>query len=139
MNIKLPMRLRGFSYDRVLPVELNSFDVDVLLPAIFFQVVSGGKYRGKKANDPEKVDEFVDGLANHRDVEGFDDEQGRRVLGRLVRTALVQTGRKGQGKRGKQMVGLTGYSILTFKPGFPAESSALRKVPSLIYRMMRDQ
>lgn len=141
MKIKLPKRLRGFSYNRVLPVELNTFDVDILLPAVFFQVISEGKDRGRAANDPEEIQKYVRALADHPDVEGFDGTAGQRTLDRLVRTSLVQIGRRGRSRSTsrEQILGLTGYTFLAFKPGFPAESSTLRRVPALIYRMMRDQ
>jgi hypothetical protein len=124
----------------VLPVELNGFDVDILLPAVFFLVVSEGKDRGRQLKDADRISDYVDKLAEHPDVEGFDDPAGRRVLNRLVRTSLVTTGRKGRGGGSvQQMTGINSYTFLAFKPGLPVESSSLRRVPGLIYRMMKTQ
>src|SRR5215217_4093122 len=139
MKIKLPKDLRGFSYDRVMPVDLNSFDVDLLLPAIFFKASTGGQSWGRHPNDPTKIREYVDRLATHEDVVGFDDEQGRRLLDRLTRTALVHVGRKGASRAVEQLEGVSPYTLLAFKPEFPSEHSRLRRVDALIYRMMREQ
>jgi hypothetical protein len=81
----------------------------------------------------------VNDLAHHRDMRGFDDKDGRQLLDRFVRTTLVQMGRKGQSRSQEQILGVIEYSLLAFKCEFPTESSRLRKVDTLIYRMMRDQ
>lgn len=138
MKLKLPKSMRGFAYDRVLPVELNNFDVDILLPALFFKVISGGQDRGSNPNDPAQIRAYVDALAAHEDVKGFETPEQRRLLDRLVRTSLVQIGRRGEGLRGgEQIQGLPGYTLLDFKPGFPRENSHLRKVDSVLYRMLQ--
>src|SRR5579875_1977968 len=139
MKIVLPKELRGFAYDRVLPVELNDFDVDILLPGVFFKVLSGGRDRGKINNDPAQIGQYVASLAAHPRVEGFMEPQQQRTLERLVRTTLIQTGRQSTSRKTEQIQGFTGYTLLTCKPGFPVHSSTLRKVDQLIYRMMRDQ
>jgi hypothetical protein len=139
MKIKLPKDLRGFSYDRVMPVDLNSFDVDLLLPSIFFKAITGGQSWGRRPNDPTKIREYSDELAAHEDIVGFDDDQGRRLLNRLTRTSLVQIGRKGTSRAVEQIEGVTPYTLLAFKPEFPSEHSRLRRVDTLVFRMMREQ
>lgn len=140
MKIKLPndRAFRGFAYDGVCPIELNDFDVDLLLPSVFFRVVARGAGRARFPNDPERIRDYVEALANHDGVQGFDSDHGRRLLERLVRTSLIQVGRRGQRKRTEQIEGLQGNSILTFKPGFPEHHSRIRRVDMLVYRMLRD-
>lgn len=139
MKIKLPKELRGFSYDRVMPVDLNSFDVDLLLPSIFFKVITGGQSWGRHPNEATKIREYVHGLAEHEDVVGFDNDERRRLLDRLTRTSLVHVGRKGASRAEEQIEGLTPYTLLAFKPEFPSEHSRLRRVDTLIYRMLLAQ
>lgn len=139
MTIMLPGELRGFAYNRVVPVEMNNFDVDLILSSFFFKAVTEGMDRAKRSNDPTRVREFINDLAHHRDLRGFDDLDGRQLLDRLVRTTLVQMGRRGQARTQDQILGVTEYSLLAFKCEFPTESSRLRRVDALIYRMMRDQ
>lgn len=139
MKIKLPKDLRGFAYDRVMPVDFNTFDVELLLPAVFFKVVTAGQSWGRHANDPTKIGEYVARLAQHDDIAGFDDGRARRLLDRLTRTSLVQVGRKGASRTIVQIEGVVPYTILAFKPEFPSEHSRLRRVDALVYRMLRDQ
>jgi len=133
VKIELPKDLRAFAYDRVVPIELNDFNVDILLPSVFFKVMSGGEERGRIANDPTRIQHYVQTL--RAKVDGIDE----RTLDRLVRTTLIQTARQGSSRKVEQIQGFTGYTLITCKPGFPVHSSILRRVDSLIYRMMRDQ
>jgi hypothetical protein len=139
MTIKLPKSMRGFAYDQVMPVDFNTFDVDLLLPSLFFKVVTDGQSWGRRMNDPTKMDHYVTELAQHEDVSGFEGEDGRRVLDRLVRTTLIQIGWKGTSRTIEQIEGVNSYSLLAFRPEFPSEHSRMRRVDALIYRMMRDQ
>lgn len=139
MTITLPKDLRGFAFNRVLPVEMNSFDVDLFLSSFFFKAMTEGMDRAKLPNDPTRVKEFVNDLAFSSDVQGFTDKDGHRLLDRIVRTTLVQMGRRGQARTQEQILGVVEYSFLAFKCEFPTESSRLRKVDALVYRMMRDQ
>ena len=133
MKVLLPKELRGFAYDRVVPVDLNAFNVDILLPSVFFKVMSGGAERGRVANDPTEIRAYVQALGDR--VPGIDG----RTLERLVRTTLIQTARQGTSRKVEQIQGFTGYTLITCKPGFPVITSTLRKVDFLIYRMMREQ
>ncbi len=113
MRISLPKDLPGFAFERVLPIELNSFDIDILLPAVFFKVVSSGRDRGRLPNDPAKISEYINALACHPSLRGFNGSSGRKSLERLVRTTLIQTGRQGVRRGTEQIQGLTGYTLLT--------------------------
>jgi hypothetical protein len=138
MKIRLPKDLRGLAFPRLLTIELNTFDVDFLLPGLFFRILASGKQRARVVNDPKRLMDYLDKLARHPAVEGFDVPEGRRVLDRLVRTALITVGSVGQSRRGEQIVTVAPYSILTHKTGFPKESSRLRGVDSFLYQVLRN-
>jgi hypothetical protein len=138
MTIKIPKELRGFAYDRVMPIEMNTFNVDVLLPSVFFKVVSDGQSWGRLPNDSTKIGDYVTALAGHPHVSGFEGPEGARLLNRLVRTSLVEISRRGTSKV-EQIESVTAYTLLAFKPGFPVHHSNTRRVETLIHRMMADQ
>ncbi len=137
--IKLPKDLRGGTFNRALQVTANGFDVDAVLPAVFFRVVSEGQERGRHPNDPTQIQSFVDRLAQHRDVQGFESLEGGRLLNRLVRTSLVEIGRQGIRRNVEQISGIAGHTFLSFKSGIPDDGSRLRSVDRVVYQMMREQ
>jgi hypothetical protein len=139
MKLKLPKDLRGVLFQRVLIIELNDFDIDLFLPALFFTILSAGRGRARRANDPKLIDLYISKLAVNPSVEGFADAEGRRVLSRLVRTALIVTGRVGQSKREEQILSTVPYTLLAHKPGFPTEGSRQRNVDAFIYQLLREQ
>lgn len=137
MKIRLPRDLRGTGFSVLAPFDINSFDIDLIVPAIFFAVLSEGHTRAHpKANDPQKLDEYVAALSRHSAVDGFDSDDGRRLLGKLVRTALVITSAVGQARTGEQIAAVVPYTLLAHKPGFPRESSRLRAVDTYVYKIL---
>jgi hypothetical protein len=138
MKLIIPKDMRGTSFSPVSPIEFNNFDVDRLLPTLFFKILGGGRGRAPRKNDPTAIQSFVDQLAEHPDLKNFNNDDGRRVLNRLVRTTLISMGSVGERRRGEQILSVTPYNILCHKPGFPTESSRLRGVDTFIYRAMRD-
>ncbi len=138
MTITLPKDLKGFAFDRVLFAEMNSFDIERFLPSLFFKVVSEGQQRGRRANDPTRVSHFSDRLADHPDVEGFSGEHQRKLLDRFVRTSLIHVGRKGESGNTEQIAAVDARTLLCFKPGFPSEGSAIRRVDTFLYRLLRE-
>ncbi len=139
MKIKLPKDLRGVLFAPVLSIEINDFDIDVFLPALFFTILASGKGRAKRNNDPTKITQYVDALAQHPDVVGFQDTDGRRMLERLTRTSLIVKGSVGRAKRGEQILATVPYTLLAHKPGFPTEGSRQRGADKFIYEIMREQ
>jgi hypothetical protein len=51
VKVKLPKELRGVRFSLVLPIELNDFDIDLLLPLLFFSILAGGRGRSGMKND----------------------------------------------------------------------------------------
>ncbi|WP_322480479.1 methylation-associated defense system protein MAD7 [Thermogemmatispora sp.] len=137
MKIKLPKELRGVRFPLVQPIELNDFDVELLLPLLFFSILAGGRGRSGMKNDPSAIRLYSDKLSQHPAVEGFADDEGRRLMERLVRTALITVGRVGRGHKDEQITSIVPYNLLCYKPGFPEKSSRLRSVDLFLYQVLR--
>jgi hypothetical protein len=140
VKVKLPKEqkeLRGVRFSQVLPIDLNGFEIDLLLPLLFFTILSGGRGRARIPNDPGAIGLYIDRLSQHPDVEGFADPEGRHLLERLVRAALITVGRVGRGHKDEQITSVIPYSLLCYKPGFPKEGSRLRNVDTFLYQILR--
>lgn len=139
MKIDVPKDMRGVSFSHVFTIELNGFDIDWLLPSLFLKVLGSGRMRGStNKNDPSDIRKYVNLLANHSDVQGFQDDEGRKVLERLVRTALITTGSIGRSRQyGEQIMSIVPYNLLAYKPGFPKQGSRNRNVDTFIYNALR--
>src|SRR5215207_1688406 len=113
MKVKIPKDLVGASYPAVMTIVLADFNTDIFLPALFFKVISGGKSRAQLKNDETAISMYVDKLANHRLLSGFQTPDGRGVLEKFVRTTLIATGAVGRGRQGgEQITAITPYSLL---------------------------
>lgn len=138
MKVKIPKDLVGASYPLVMTIVLAEFNTDAFLPTLFFKVMSGGKLRTKPVNDEKAINLYVERLANHAMLTGFQTSEGRRILEKFVRTTLITTGAIGRAKRGgEQINAITPYSLLSYKPGFPTASARLRGVDTFIYHVLR--
>lgn len=137
MNVVLPKQLRTARFDRLFAVEMNDFDVERLLPALFHLVVTQGRDRGPRVNDAKKLNEYVTALAEHGRLEGFGNDAGKRLLERWVRSTVVRMGGVGRGRKGgEQIEYVQPLTVLAYKPGFPAESSRQRNVHRFVYRAL---
>lgn len=137
MKIKLPKDIVGVKFPRISTIEMNDFDIDLFLPSLFFTILSQGKGKARQTNDPKAIAKFIDMLANHSDLEGFNDVEGRKVLEHLVRTTLITTGSVGRSHIGEQITSIVPYTILAHKPGFPA-GSRQRNADTFIYQVLRE-
>jgi hypothetical protein len=138
VKIKLPKEMRGVIFPRVSVIEMNDFDIDIFLPSLFFTILAEGKGKASIIKDPQDIARYIDQLANHPDLQGFNTPEGRRILERLVRTSLIITGSAGRGgKKGEQIVSLIPYTILTHKTGLPV-SHRHRRVDVFLYQILRD-
>ena len=139
MKVKLPKELRGVKFSPVFTVEMNDFDIDLFLPSLFYTILSEGRGKAKRANDPKNIKGYIDALSKHPVLEGFDDPAGRRMLERLVRSALITTGGVGHAKREEQITSIVPYTLLVHKAGFPAEGNRQRGADIFIYQALRDK
>lgn len=134
MRLVLPKASRGFVFDKLFTVEMNDFDVERLLPSLFYVVVSRGRQRGARVNDPKAFDSYLESLLSHPRVVGFDDVAGRRLLERWIRTSVVRIGKAGRARREEQIEFVLPLTLLAYKTGFPAEIRRQRNVHLFLYR-----
>ncbi len=139
MKVKLPKELKGVKFPKVLSIDMNNFDIDLFLPTLFYTILSQGRGKVRRTNDPQDIQRYIDTLAHNSILEGFDDPAGRKVLERLVRTTLITTGGVGRSNRGEQITSIVPYTLLAHKPGFPAESSRHRGADTFIYQALREK
>ncbi len=137
MKIRLPKDIVGVKFPRVSIIEMNDFDIDLFLPSLFFTILSQGRGKARRANDPKAIPQFIDTLAQHPMLEGFRDHEGRKVLERLVRTTLITTGGVGRSHIDEQITSIVPYTILAHKPGFPF-GSRQRGADTFIYQSLRE-
>lgn len=138
MKIKLPKELKGIKFDLITPINMNSFSVEMLLPALFHMVRTQGRHIGKP-NDIELFDGYVGRLLQSGCTQGFDLEPRRKLLSRWLRTSVVCMGRLGRKRGEEQILFLYPLSFLTYKAGWPHEVSRLRGVHSFIYHALRPE
>jgi hypothetical protein len=138
MKVKLPKDLSGVKFPQAFVVEMNNFDIDLFLPSLFYTILSEGRGKSRRANDPRNIKGYIDSLAVHQSLQGFDDPAGRRVLERLARTTLITTGGVGRASRGEQITSIVPFTLLAHKAGFPSEGSRLRGADTFIYQALRD-
>src|SRR5260370_8627286 len=91
MKLKLPKSIVGVKFPRISIIDMKEFDIDLFLPSLFFTILAQGRGKARRANDPKAITQFIDTLAEHSALEGFQEAEGRRVLERFVRTALITT------------------------------------------------
>ncbi len=47
MKVRLPKDMRGYRNPRVLGIELNDFDIDIFLPALFFTILASTPFAAR--------------------------------------------------------------------------------------------
>lgn len=132
--MRLPKELAGIKFNELFFIELNDFDVDMLLPAFFWMIRSGGKQRVEsKERDPLLLQSK---LATHTNMIGFETSNGQRVLGKWLKTAVYQSRRAGRGRNAKVEVSyVKPLSYLVFKGPGPSGGS-LRQTHLFLYDLL---
>lgn len=138
MKLVLPKASRGLLFDRLLPIEMNEFDIDRLLPSLFYLVVTSGSQRKDRANPATDLAGYVSALASHPRMKGFDSEDGRRLLDRWLRTSVIRVSRVGTVRGSEQIEHVLPLTLLAYKTGLPAETSRQRRVHTFLYKILID-
>ncbi len=139
MKVKLPKDISGIKFPQAFVIEMNNFDIDLFLPSLFYTILSQGRGKARRANDPTNIRGYIDSLAQHPALEGFNDPAGRKVLERLVRSTLITTGGVGRASKGEQITSIVPYTLLAHKAGFPVQSSRIRGADTFIYQALREK
>src|SRR5258708_3027842 len=137
MKLKLPKSNVGVKFPRISIIAMKEFDIDLFLPSLFFTILAQGRGKARRANDPKAITQFIDTMAQHSALEGVQEAEGRRVLERFVRTALITTGSVGRSHVGEQITSITPYTLLAHKPGFPVGRHQ-GGVDTFIYQILRE-
>ncbi len=135
--MSLPKEMRSFKFDRLCSIELNDFEVDMLLPALFWLVRANGRERTGQSVAKVSIQERADRLAAHERVKGFDTEDGHRLMDKWVRSSLIEISRIGRGRQGEQIKYTRPLSFLSYKPALN-QSSRLRQSHIFLYHLCRD-
>jgi len=135
--------MRGYNFNKLFSVQMNDFEVDALLPAIFYLIRSRGKQpsRGREYVQAHamKIDERVRDFVNHDKVEGFDGAEGRRLGDKWIRTSMMRTSRMGTNRqKGEQIFYIRPLSFLSYKPAFPAQLVRICNVPQFLYQIFHE-
>lgn len=136
MKITLPKELRGYHFSRLIEMELNDFDVERVLPSLFFLVITRGCERGGCKNQATDYDLYLNKLLQHGRLRGFDTPQASRMLDRWVRSAIVQMGGVGLSRKSQQIECAVPYTLLSYTMGFPSEIRRQRGVHAFLYRLL---
>src|ERR1700691_2532039 len=99
MTIIIPRNLRSLEFTELTMVELNDIDIDRLMPHLWELIVKQGRLSAPP-RDADDYDRCLKTLASSPHLEGFDDEQGMKVLDGWLRSSVVRIGAKGRGHAG---------------------------------------
>jgi hypothetical protein len=136
MRILLPKASKGVKFDLLFTIDMNDFDVEMLLPSLFHLVRTKGRRVGKPIN-PDEYKQYFDRMMQHSRLIGFGSHAGKTVLDRWVRTSIVRMGKKGRAHTGEKMTYLYPTTMLSYKAGLPKEITRLRGVHNFVYTVLQ--
>lgn len=135
MRILLPKASKGVKFDLLFTLDMNDFDVEMLLPSLFHLVRTKGRRVGKPI-DPDLYEEYFARMTQHQRLKGFASHSGRALLDRWVRTSIVKMGKRGRAHTGEKMTYLYPTTMLSYKAGLPKEITRLRGVHNFVYTVL---
>jgi hypothetical protein len=145
MKIELPKEhkdLRSFVFTELSLVELNSIEVDRLLPHIYESAIKGGRHAGAlPKNETLKTaydDKYLPKLLAREDVRGFDSDVGRDIIDAWLRASVVAFGRSGVAQRADKMDYIRARTVAAYRAGFPDRRRS-RQADTVVYlQMLKD-
>lgn len=136
MRILLPRASKGFKFDLLFTIDMNDFDVEMLLPSLFHLIRTKGRRVGTPIN-PELYGEYFQRMTQHLRLQGFGSHEAKALLDRWVRTSVVRMGKRGRARKGgEQMMYLFPTTMLSYKAGLPKEITRLRGVHNFVYTVL---
>ncbi len=146
-------RIWSASYRKVLPVDLQDFDLQDVLPAVFYLFRYGFR-RGKGrfldafsppdlANLPERrrkttAKRIASVLSRRPDLDGFRGETEQAVLADLLLCFCVQNARRALG-RDQQVQRVAPTHFFASWIDLPASAASLRHVPEMLTAVLANQ
>lgn len=137
MKIELPKEMKSFVFTELNLVELNSIEVDRLLPHIYESAIKGGRHAG--ALKDFSLDAYESGylpkLLSRDDVIGFDMPAGKDVIDAWLRSSVVSFGRAGVAHRADKMDYIRARTLAAYRAGFPDRRRS-RQADTVTYAQM---
>ncbi|MBM4555134.1 hypothetical protein GS466_09030 [Rhodococcus hoagii] len=134
---KEPKELRSFVFTELSLVELNSIEVDRLLPHIYESAIKGGRHAGalKDFSVDAYESTYLRNLVERDDVVGFDAPEGRDVIDAWLRSSVVAFGRSGVAQRADKMDYIRARTVAAYRAGFPDRRRS-RQADTVTYAQM---
>lgn len=140
------------NYDKVLPVSVQDFELSSILPAVFY-MFRFGQRRGKgrfletfglsEGSESAKrrsatIERVVERLSAREELQGFDDEPEKAILGDLLLCFCLENVRHNLG-RDQQIQRVAPAHYMASWIDLPDKAVHLRYVPEMIVAMLADQ
>lgn len=140
------------SYDKVLPITLQDFDLSAVLPAVFYmfrfgqrrgkgkflEVFGGGGETAKELRQSATIERVATKLAASSTFDGFQGDTERAILGDLLLSFCLENRKRALGRQEQiQRVAPTHY--MAGWVDLPDHVAHLRYVPEMIVAMLADQ
>lgn len=138
MRILLPKASKGIKFDLLFTIDMNDFDVEMLLPSLYHLVRTKGRRVGTPV-DPNFYQEYLHRMVEHPRLGGFSTRGSRNLLDRWVRSSVVKMGRLGRSRTGEQILCLRPTTMLAYKAGLPKDITRLRGVHNFVYTVLLSQ
>ena len=137
MKIELPKELKSFVFTELNLVELNSIEVDRLLPHIYESAIKGGRHAPalKDFSATAYNDLYLPRLLARDDVAGFDTDAAKDVVDSWLRASVVAFGRSGLSQREDKMDFIRARTLAAYRAGFPDRRRS-RQADSVVYAQM---
>ncbi|BBY00699.1 methylation-associated defense system protein MAD7 [Mycobacterium seoulense] len=135
---KEPKELRSFVFTELNLVELNSIEVDRLLPHIYESAIKGGRHAPALKDFSAKAYEDIylpRLLGREENIIGFDTSMGKDVIDAWLRSSVVAFGRSGLSQRVDKMDFIRARTLAAYRAGFPDRRRS-RQADSVTYAQM---
>jgi hypothetical protein len=121
MKIALPKELKSFVFTELNLVELNSIEVDRLLPHIYESAIQVGIHRKPLKNFSADIyeSEYLPKLLDRDDVLGVDSPGSKDVIDAWLRSSVVAFGRSGLSQQKDKMDYIRARTLAAYYAGFP--------------------
>jgi hypothetical protein len=137
MKIELPKELKSFVFTELNLVELNSIEVDRLLPHIYESAIKGGRHapalRDFSADAYNQV--YLPRLLARTDVIGFEGTAAKDVVDAWLRASVIAFGRSGLSQREDKMDFIRARTLAAYRAGFPDRRRS-RQADTVVYAQM---
>lgn len=137
MKIELPRELRSFVFTELNLVELNSIEVDRLLPHIYESAIKGGRHAPalKQFSAAVYNENYLPRLLGRDDLIGFDTTAAKDVIDAWLRSSVVAFGRSGLSQREDKMDFIRARTLAAYRAGFPDRRRS-RQADTVVYAQM---